>query len=520
MPSQPPGRSSSTALQTEDQPAGAGQDRPRLSARTRRVLLLAFVLLAGAAFRITPLADNRFHPDEALFATLGRLIITGKDPLLTETTLLVDKPPLLYYLLAAGISVSWGSEVSARLPGLFASMITVALMARLAWRLWGRGAAAPLAALFVALSPFVIAFAPTAFSDPLMLMWALAGLTAAAGGRWFAAGLLLGCALATKQTGVLFLPLAAALGVAAGLKRPARLRDALAVLLRFASGLGVVLALMLGWEALRGGAGGAWLAGIVTNNPGGLAAPTELGERALGWLRLLHEFTGSTLLDLTLLTLLAALPVLEFAAGRGRGARASVAILAFAAAYLALHWLAAVPLLDRYLLPLVPLLALLVARALTLVAARLPRREPRVLAAAGLAAGLLLLPGALAAARSAVPVGGDHGAYDGIDAVAEAVAALPEGSVVYTDSLGWPLAYYLFDAYVYRAPFETPADLANDLRTFGADGTERVLVMPGWRDHRPVLSAVRAAGFHPEVMLRTTNRHGEASFVVYRLVRQ
>ncbi len=178
------------------------------------------------------------------------------------------------------------------------------------------------------------------------------------------------------------------------------------------------------------------------------------------------------------------------------------------------------PLLDRYLLPLVPLLALLVARALTLAAARLPRREPRVVAAAGLAVGLLLLPGALAAARSAVPVGGDHGAYDGIDAVAEAVAALPMGSVVYTDALGWPLAYYLFDAYVYRAPFETPADLADDLRTFGADGTERVLVMPGWRDHRPVLSAVRAASFHPEMMLRTTNRHGETSFVVYRLVRQ
>ncbi|MGB4677786.1 MAG: glycosyltransferase family 39 protein, partial [Aggregatilineales bacterium] len=365
MPSQPPGRSSSTALQTEDQPAGAGQDRPRLSARTRRVLLLALVLLAGAAFRIAPLADNRFHPDEALFATLGRLIITGKDPLLTETTLLVDKPPLLYYLLAAGISVSWGSEVSARLPGLFASMITIALTARLAWRLWGRGAA-PLAALFVALSPFAIAFAPTAFSDPLMLMWALAGLTAAAGGRWFAAGLLLGCALATKQTGVLFLPLAAVLGVTAGLKRPARPRDALAALLRFAPGLGVVLALMLGWEALRGGAGGAWLAGIVTNNPGRLAAPAELGERALGWLRLLHEFTGSFLLDVLALALLTALAVLEFATGRGRGARASALILAFAIAYLALHWLAAVPLLDRYLLPLVPLLALLVARALTL----------------------------------------------------------------------------------------------------------------------------------------------------------
>jgi hypothetical protein len=44
--------------------------------------------------------------------------------------------------------------------------------------------------------------------------------------------------------------------------------------------------------------------------------------------------------------------------------------------------------------------------------------------------------------------------------------------------------------------------------------------MPGWRDHRPVLSAVRAASFHPEMMLRTTNRHGETSFVVYRLVRQ
>lgn len=489
--------------------AGDGSGRPPgLRPSARRVLLLALVVLAGAAFRIAPLTDNRFHPDEALFATLGRLIATGSDPLLQHTPLLVDKPPLLYYLLAAGISVSWGSEVSARLPGLFASVLSVALVARLAWQLWRSPQAALVAALLVALSPFAILFAPTAFADPLLVLWVLAALVAVTAGRWGWAGVLAGLALATKQSGLLFAPLVLALGAAANTQR-----SAARWLPRFALGLAPVLLLLAGWDALRGVGGGAWLAGLAVNDPGGLARASELWPRLGAWAGRLHYFTASTPLNVALGLGLAALAARELALRRCEAAPTLI-VGAFGLAYLALHWLLAVPVLDRYLLPLVPLLALLAARAVDVLGERSPALYP---ASAALLT-LLILPGALRAARSGYPVGGDHGAYDGIDRVAEVVGGLPEGSVVYTDSLGWSLAYYLYDARVYQATVSTPAALAADLRAFGAGGEQRVLILPGWQSRGDWLRAARAAGYEPQVMLQTTNRHGQRSLVVYSLL--
>src|SRR5687768_11838567 len=124
------------------------------SSRRSSVLWMALIVLIGAALRIAPLTDNRLHPDEALFGTLARLIISGKDPILAQTTLLVDKPPLFYYTLAGGISISWASELTLRLPGLFASIVSIALVLRLARLLWRSEMAAVIAAVICALSPF------------------------------------------------------------------------------------------------------------------------------------------------------------------------------------------------------------------------------------------------------------------------------------------------------------------------------------------------------------------------------
>lgn len=487
--------------------AAAREAPPPFASRPTRIWLLALILLGAAGLRVAPLTDFRFHPDEALFATLGRLIITGDDPLLAQTTLLVDKPPLFYYTLAGGISVSWGSELSARLPGLFASLLTVALAARLAGRLWGP-AAAVVAAGLVALSPFAILFAPTAFSDPLLVLWVLGALVAAAEGRALLAGVLAGLALATKQSAVLFVPLVLAVGLACtGSARR---------WWRFMPGLGTVLVLVALWEWQRlaaGAASSAWLAGLAINDPHGLAAVPELWPRVREWLDLLRYFAGSAVLSAALCALAAAAPLLD--GPPRREGLATLALALFTPGYLALHWLLAVPVFDRYLLPLVPLVALLAARTVSLLAVRYG--EKQVLRAALPALVVLLLPGALRAARGGYPIGGDHGAYDGIDEVAAALRVLPEGGVVYDEALGWSLAYYLYDAEVYRAHVGGPEALAADLRAFGSGEEVRVLVLPGWQSHAPELIAVEVAGFEADVMLETRNRYGERSFVVYRL---
>lgn len=510
--------------------SGAATQREGLPFPSRsaggRLWLLTALLLAGAIPRVALLADNRFHPDEALYTTLAHLIATGRDPLLAHTTLLVDKPPLFYYLLAGGVSFAWGSEVTARLPALFASLISVALVARLAWQLWRSAATAALAALLLALSPFAIAFSPTAFADPLLVMWMLAALVAVTSGqgaraRWTLAGALGGLAVACKQTGIVFLPLVVGLGAVRSAGGRPTWRIALGRMWPFALGLGGIAALVLGWDVLRGPAVNFWQAGVAVNDPGRLARSAEVWPRAAGWLGLLRYATASGAANLLMLSLIGALLPLEARWGRTRGAAATVVLFAFALAYGALLWLVAFPVLDRYLLPLVAILAVLSGRALGLivgwVAGYLNLKLAQLSWLAGLALVALLASPAWQAARNAYPVGGDHGTYDGIDEVARSLRALPDGSVAYTDSLGWTLGYYLFDAPLYMASFDSPAALAADLIVFGRDGTPRVLVLPGWGSHAEILRAASDAGFRASLTLETANRHGERSFAVYRL---
>ena len=132
-----------------------------------------------AVFRYHGLFANTFHGDEALFATWARLIAVWRDPLLL--TQAVDKPPLLFYLQALFYPLQGPVEWAARLPNLIASIVLIPLLGVMVWRWYQDEGTAVLAALFLALSPFVIQFSATAFTDPLMVMWIVAALTVASG---------------------------------------------------------------------------------------------------------------------------------------------------------------------------------------------------------------------------------------------------------------------------------------------------------------------------------------------------
>ncbi len=480
---------------------------------------LTGILLVAFALRVAPLTDNRMHPDEALFASLGRLIITGRDPWLSSTPLLVDKPPLLYYTLAAGISLSWASELSARLPGLMASLISVALAARLAQRLWRSDEAAYLAGLIMALSPFAIAFSPTAFADPLMVMWILASLNALSAGRWGWGGALMGLGAATKQNALLFLPLGYGIGMIQGAGRTGAYPGLRVGFARFVSGVGLILLAALLWDAARGAETGFWAAGVATNDPGRLIRSDEVWLRAQTWLRLLSLIGGGPAGGILLgLGSIAAAACAGSGMARDRQSAVVLLIAAFGCAYLAAHWLVAVPVIDRYMLPVVPLAALLVAslaRGAERIAARL--RLSRLTFVCAILLIVLMGPVSLKAAQSMVPVGGDHGAYDGIDTVARFLESQPVGTVIYYDSLGWTLHYYLFDSYLYLAPFASPAALASDLLAFGGSGSARFLILPGWQSGVEVLDAVGRAEHEAKLVLTTTGRSGAVTFRVYRL---
>jgi len=176
------------------------------------------------------------------------------------------------------------------------------------------------------------------------------------------------------------------------------------------------------------------------------------------------------------------------------------------------------------LLPLVPVLAVLLSRILSLLASYVRLAIPHpplairhsLFAIRNLSFVILLALPAFNAAHSRYPVGGDHGAYDSIDEVAAFLRGLPEGTVVYQHWLGWHYDYYLFDAPVYLAYWPTPAWLAQDVQAFGT--TEpRYVGFPSWESPARVEWALGSVGYGLEPVLTTTRRDGTLSFTVYHI---
>lgn len=507
-------------------PLPRARPHPHRARRAGRWLAAALaLLLAAAALRAAPLLDNRFHPDEALYASFARRIAAGHDPLLAGV--LVDKPPLPFYLSALSLWLVGPTELAARLPSYYASVVSVALAAALGRRLYGWRSGL-LAGLLLAASPFAILFAVTAFIDPLLTAAGLWALWAAAGGRWKAAAVALAVAFAVKQTALLYAPLVLALALWR-LPPGATLRAAARALARAAApllaGLTLTAGLVFAWDTARQPPIGFWTQGYADNMPGRWVRANEVAPRARAWLDLLQYLTAAPALNLLLAV---GLP-LRLLAGARTATRAALAdrlLAGYGLLYLGAYWLLAFNVWDRYLLPIVPLALLLLARVIgaaadwlaRVVAKARPAWPARRLVTASVAAGLALTLAAPAgtAVRSGYPIGGDHGAYDGLDGAAAYLNALPEGTVVYDHWLSWEWGFYLYGGPVYVAWLPAPAALATDLRAFGAQ-SPRYLAVPAWESEAEWRAAAGEAGYVFALVHTAYRRDGAVTLRVYRL---
>jgi 4-amino-4-deoxy-L-arabinose transferase-like glycosyltransferase len=466
---------------------------------------------------------NRFHPDEALYGYWGLLIGRGRDPWLA--TVPVYKPPLLPYLIAGTQALFGNSELAVRWPGLTAGLLTVPLTAALARSLYRDRMVAVIAAVGVALSPFAILFSATALTDPLMVALGLAACAAMARGRPGWAGVLAGLAFAAKQTGLVWVVLAAGIGVARISNQHISKSEIGGDALRFAGGLLSVVGLLFAWDAARvaQGASSFWRTGIAGYGGLRLIWPQELWTRLRGWHDLARYLFVSPVVNGTLLV---GLPMLaRCALTRLRytpEALADLLLTSFLLVYFLLHWLWAFPVWDRYLLPLLPVLAILLGRVAHCISHAVYRLSPIVNRRAlsfivHWSLVILMLFPAFNAGRDRYPVGGDHGAYDGIDRVAAFLRRLPEGSVVYQHWLGWHYDYYLFDAPVFLAYWPTPAWLARDVQAFGWR-EPRYITFPSWESSARVEQALADVGYGLSPVLTTTRRDGSLSFAVYHII--
>jgi 4-amino-4-deoxy-L-arabinose transferase-like glycosyltransferase len=492
---------------------------------TRAAVLIAIVL-AALALRLAPWGQNRFLEDEALYAYWGLQIATGADPMLSYEP--VDKPPFHPYTLGLSFLIFGQNETAARLPSLFASVADVVIVYALGRKLYGDDRVGLLAALLLALSPFDILFASTAFTDPLMTTWVLVSLLAAAKGRLGIAGILAALAAATKQQGLFYLPLVVIVGrlskdrfPKSGMSEaPPRLWKSGWV--RFVLGFAAVAAAVLGWDGARVQRPGFVVQGLLSYGTLAAIRPEALGVRALEWLRLAGYFWASlgfdTLLVVVLVTWLIG-RLLRPRLGHGlAGSPTDVVLAVFVIGFLVLHWLVGFQVWDRYLLGLVPAVALLAARALVALGQAIHGIQWRRAYSVGL---VLVLVGTLTgpvvrAAHSEIPVGGDHGAYDGIDDLARYLRSQARpGSVLYHYWLGYHYRFYLYGAPLRLHWYPDLEDLAHDATVYRRE--PRYIAFPSWRDEAPARIALARAGLSLAPVLETIRRDGSVSFRLYRI---
>lgn len=505
----------------------------RASRRARQFWLLMAILAFAIVVRVRPLAlDLRLHPDEAWFATFARAAATNGAWLLPGD---LDKPPLAIYAQALSMTLFAAhpiddnlidvtipqGEFTARLPGVFASIVTAAAVYAIARRAYPSRPTALWAFGLAAASPLAIAYSATAFTDGLMLLGVTAAMLAAVNRRAPLAGIALALAFACKPQALFAAPLIAALLMWARV-------PIVRVLIGLAAPIAAAYSAIALWDGARLSAGlaasGIWTLAAANNMPPGgwLVAADGWGARALSWLWIVRWLAGSPtliLLPAALITSIVALvravrtPSPDQAARQVRSFDAI--LIAWVIGYLALHTVGAFQLYDRYLLNLLPAVCLLCARGALALWNALQRFLPRgeVTMAAG-AIVLAIAAGGWNASSGELEYGLSNAVlaeYAGIDELAAYLNARPLGAIVYDRWLGWPLGYYLGQwTDKRRVYYPTPEALAAGARA-QADPAPRYLVAPIDEALTPWLEALREAGF-------TTARETQiARFVVYRL---
>lgn len=192
-------------------------------------------------------------------------------------------------------------------------------------------------------------------------------------------------------------------------------------------------------------------------------------------------------------------------------------LLLFLLAYVLLHWLWAVPVWDRYLLPILPLAAVLFGRALSALWRVVGRREsPRwPLAVALLVASLTLIPVGLAARQGRYPLGGQPTADGGAALAALALEDAPYGTVLYDHWYSWHWNYQLFDGRVYVSWFPHADALVEDLAVFAGASSDRYIALPASPAGEPVARRLSERGYALEAV---GDQPETASMTIYRIL--
>lgn len=485
------------------------------------------ILLLATLFHTHQLAqDNRFHPDEAYFMTFARHAAVNGDWMLAGS---LDKPPLSIYMSALSMVLVGNTtdangvlhldphigEFAGRLPNVFLAILLVALMMRLASDLYHDEKVTLLAGLLTAISPYLLAFGATAFTDMSLLFWLVLAIGLTVRGKWAWAGIALGLAFWSKQQAIFYVPLVIMMNIYKYHRDgilPIRVP-----MLRFFSGMIIALLCLLIWDTSRPETS-IFLLGTINNAPDSLLAdPSTYLTRLTEWLTLSTWLISHPWLTL-IMVIIAIMGWLGHLIKRDPSRWWDTLFLLFIVGYIGLHTLLAFNQYDRYLLLIVPPLILLSARGLSVFLNRWidNQRTGRILSLHKYNVGIVLISiiliiSALYTLHFGTLIGGDKGAHHGIDDLADHLNSKPIATVIYDRWLGWELEYYMGQwTNKRRVYFPTPSALTEGALALDEIG-DRYWVAPIDQPITTWLTALESAGFTIDVDYQTER------FIVYRL---
>lgn len=486
--------------------------------------IIVALLLLAAVLRFHALGqDVRFHPDEALFVSFARQAAVQGDWLLHGS---LDKPPLTIYINALALT-AFGiqplpngvlnldnriGEFAARIPGVFASILLVAVLYALAKQLYPALGKTDqrtqyIVSVLIALSPLAIAFSATAFTDGLMLLCVTLALWMASRRSWLWAGVCLILGFWCKQQALLYLPLV--IGIAWLCERRIRRRLSWSKVLRLIIPIFLGSVLLFIWDAARGQETSMWTLATVNNDPGRLVRLDELLPRLVQWWHYGQYLLGAGIVTAVLAVISVIGLVKRWHISVSRDTWIDVALAAYVLSYMLIHWLVAINIYDRYLLLILPPVVLLIARGISSF-----YQWFKWVQVFGIVLLLIIcLPTAWIASEGKLPIGGDSGRHNGIEKVADYLNSQRLGAIVYDHWLGWELGYYMGTwSDKRRVYYPTPQALAADA-LLQPDVAPRYFVVPDWVDASEWLSALGDANF------KIAETYNQPPFTVYELQR-
>ncbi|HRF95896.1 MAG TPA: hypothetical protein PLZ51_11905, partial [Aggregatilineales bacterium] len=266
----------------------------------------------------------------------------------------------------------------------------------------------------------------SAFTDSLMLMWVMGSWLAMERRQSFLSGFLLMVGFATKPQAIFFLPLLMMRGLWGHPPKN---------WLRFAVGMIIPLISLLVWDANRGTTSIFALGQYNYPTQGLITEPSDWVYRAMMWLYYLIYGINPILIILGIVMIFArAFLIIPISSLRHRQTQLKSSNLTrllwgYVILYNLLHILIGIPMYDRYVLLIIPFIAILLRRHIGFLA---------ILGVIPMAI-FVYFDVTLEMGRDGYPVDSDGS----IITLADEINALPFGAIVYDHWRGWELGYYL-----------------------------------------------------------------------------